>query len=303
MGQILLNAGGLFLIILLGFFIKRIGLLSKADGSTLSVIVLNLTLPATIIINLAKLGLRADLFLMIIIAIGVSVLQIFLGWLTSRKQAVLEQEFTMYMASGFNIGNFTMPFVQSFLPVGIPLISMFDLGNSIMLAGGTSILTERLIGRVKDFDLKAISLRLLKSVPFTCYVLMLVLRLFSVDLPGGFLTVLQPIANANTFLSMFMIGLFLELRLPGHALNSVFKALAVRYGFGLLMVLFFYLLPIPHLFKLVLCLLSVTPVPVYGVINAILAGMAEETVGFCSSVSFLISLPLMTGILLVLGLG
>ena len=123
---------------------------------------------------------------------------------------------------------------------------------------------------------------------------MLSLRILELDLPEAVFQIAQPIADANTFLSMFMIGLFLELRLPKKDLALVGRVLAIKYGAGLLLVAFFMLLPFPAMIKIVLCLVSVGPIPTFGVINSVAAGMRAEVVGFTSSLSFLISLPLMT---------
>ncbi|MGX7162332.1 AEC family transporter [Enterococcus massiliensis] len=301
MATILINAVGLFVIIFFGYLLKRLNLLSKADGTTLSVIILTITLPATIIVNFASLQIKSSLFLLIFLGFGLSILQVFVSWLLTKKEAPIKQEFMMYMASGFNIGNFTLPFVQSFLPIGIPLISMFDLGNSIMLAGGTTVLVDHLVGKNQRFDLRKVLWKLFRSIPYTAYLVMLLLRVGSIELPESLLTVLQPIAYANTFLSMFMIGLFLELRLPKSAQRIVLQSLVLRYGIGLGLVVLFLFLPLPQLVKLVLCLLAVAPIATFNVINAVAAGVEEEIVGFCSSVSFLLSLGLMTVILLLFG--
>ncbi|KAF1305514.1 transporter [Enterococcus saccharolyticus] len=301
MEAILIQAVGLFLIILLGFFLKRVGLLSKADGTTLSVVIVNVTLPAVVIVNLAKLSMQADLVLFIIIGFVWSLVQIAIAWFASRKDSAKLQQLYMYCASGFNIGNFTLPFVQGFLPMGVPFISMFDMGNSIMLCGGTNIVVDRLVGNNTSFHPKQIALRLVRSIPFTCYLVMLCLRIVNITLPDSFLTMLQPVASANVFLSMFMIGLYLELRLPKSAVRDVVKLLSIRYGVGLAIIVAFYFLPIPHLQKVILSLLAITPIPLFGVINSVLAGVKEEVVGFASSISFLLSLPLMTLVVLILG--
>lgn len=222
-------------------------------------------------------------------------------FLTKKENDVLRQ-FSMYCGSGFNIGNFAIPFAQSFYPLGIPLISLFDMGNSIMLAGGTTILIEYLIGKRTVFEPGKIILNLLRSPTFTCYLFMLLIRSFGLSLPQGVIQLVQPIGNANTFLSMFMIGLFLDFRLPKHAAATVGKILSLRYGIGLLLFLCFFFLPLPAFLKPVLCLLVFAPIPLFGVINSVLAGMEEEAVGFVSSISFLISLPLMTLVLILFGL-
>ncbi|WP_414841986.1 AEC family transporter [Enterococcus saccharolyticus] len=302
MVAIIVQALGLFLMIFLGFLLKRIGLLSKADGTTLSVIIVNITLPAVVIVNLAKVSLKIDLVVFILIGFVWSILQIALAWLLSRKESTKNQQLFMYCASGFNIGNFTLPFVQGFLPLGVPFLSMFDMGNSIMLCGGTNIVVNRLVGNQTTFEPKKIALQLLRSIPFTCYMLMLILRIFTINLPESLLTMLHPVASANVFLSMFMIGLYLEFRLPKGAMRDVVKLLAMRYGLGFAVIAVVFFLPIPHLYKVTLSLLALTPIPLFGVINSVLAGVKEEVVGFASSISFLLSLPLMTIVVLLLGI-
>ncbi|AYW48865.1 transporter [Tetragenococcus osmophilus] len=301
MGTIIIRAVGLFLIIVFAYFLKRVGFLHKDDGSSLSIIIMNVTLPAVVIINLANLDIESDLLLFVLIGFFWSILQIFISYFVTKKKSKTDQQFFIYCASGFNVGNFTLPFVQGFLPLGVPLISMFDTGNSIMLAGGTKVLSDRLTGQDTGVTFKSVLRQLFSSVPFTCYVVMLALRLISFDLPSGLLTILEPVADANVFLSMFMIGLYLELRLPRQDRNTVFQLLTLRYVMGLAFVGLFYLLPIAPLAKMVLCLLCVTPVPLFGVVNSVIAGVKEESVGVASSISFLISLPLMTLLLLLLG--
>ena len=46
MGAILFQAVGLFMIILLGYFLKRKGLFKKEDGTILSRIIMTITLPS-----------------------------------------------------------------------------------------------------------------------------------------------------------------------------------------------------------------------------------------------------------------
>lgn len=52
--------------------------------------------------------------------------------------------------------------------------------------------------------------------------------------------------------------------------------------------------------KMVLNLLCVSPIPLFGVMNAVIVGAKEEYVGFASSLSFLFSLVFITLIVLVM---
>ncbi|MBM7712603.1 AEC family transporter [Enterococcus xiangfangensis] len=301
MRAVLLNSFGLFVIILIGYLTKRLNLLTKADGSLISKIVVNVTLPAAIIVNLQALVIKNQLLLLILAGLCLNLAMIIVGHFLSKKQEHIEREFLMYSVSGYNIGNFAIPFVQSFMPLAIPILSFFDIGNSVMLAGGSNVVIEGISGGTEERpSFKKVLGRLGRSVPFLCYLIMMFLRVAKIDLPQDFFQMVQPIANANTFLSMFMIGLFLELRLPRKDLALVARVLVIKYGAGLLAVCLVLLLPVPEMIKIVLCLVSVGPIPTFGVINSVAAGMRAEVVGFTSSLSFLISLPLMTSLLLFL---
>ncbi|MDT2521652.1 AEC family transporter [Enterococcus raffinosus] len=301
MRAVLLNSLGLFVIILIGYLTKRLNLLMKADGTTISKIVVNVTLPAAIIVNLQSLEVKNQLLLLIAAGLVLNLVMIIIGHFFSKKQEQVEREFLMYSVSGYNIGNFAIPFVQSFMPLAIPILSFFDIGNSVMLAGGSNVVIEGISGSNGPRpSAKMVLGRLGRSVPFLCYLIMLFFRMVKLDLPPAVFQIAQPIASANTFLSMFMIGLFLELRLPKKDVALVLRVLVIKYASGILLAVVFMLLPIPMMIKIVLCLVSVGPIPTFAVINSVAAGMRAEVVGFTSSLSFLVSLPLMTGLLLFL---
>lgn len=292
----------MFLIILIGYGLKRINLLSKADGGTLSTIILNVTLPAAIIVNLADLQIQTNLLILLLAGFLLNCLMILIGAVASKRKKTVEREFFMYSVSGYNVGNFTLPFLQSFFPVAVPLLAMFDMGNSIMLAGGSTVAIDKIVGEKAPVTILGIGKKLLKSIPFSAYLLMLILRSGEIVLPTSLIDILKVMAEANTFLSMFMVGLYLELNLPRKSYSLVTKTLGVRYGCGLILFALFYFLPIPHTMKIVLCLLSVSPIPTFSVINSVKAGMSEEIVGFTSSISFIIGLFFMTLALLLIGI-
>lgn len=301
MKEILVQAFAFCFMIFLGFLMKRMGLLSKADGGTLSVIIVNITLPATVIVSLANVVVSGTLFFLLVMGIVMNILVILIGSQISKKRSALERQFQMYSMSGYNIGNFSLPFIQGFYPLAVPFLLMFDIGNSVMLTGGSTILIEKMVGSKQDTNAQKIILSLLKSVPFTAYLLMLLLRIGDIKLPLELLSALEMVAKANGFLSMFMIGLYFEVRLPKRALHLVKEVLLWRYLCGgVLALVFAFVIPLSPLLRIVLVVLSVAPMPTFSVINSVKAGMPEETVGFTSSASILISLVLMTFIMLLM---
>lgn len=298
MVDIILQAISLFFMIFLGFIMKRIGILQKNDGTMIARIIMNITLPAVIIVNFIDLKMDKKLLLFTLLALIWFMLQLLLAYLYSRKKNPQAKALYLYGASGFNIGNFTLPFVQSIAPLGIPLISMFDVGNNLLLSGGNKIIVDQVIGHSTKVRFKQVFSQLAKSVPFVCYLVMFFLRYFAIDLPEVVKIVTQPVASSNVFLSMFMIGLYLEFRLPRDSIKEVIGVLALRYGIGFSVIALLYFLPLSDLIKSMLSLLALTPIPLFGIMFAVTSGVKEEVLGFAASMSFLLSLPLMTIVLL-----
>ncbi len=216
------------------------------------------------------------------------------GWLWRRKDP-LDQTFFMYCISGYNIGNFSLPFIQSFFPIAVPFLCMFDIGNSFMISGGTTLLVDHFTRLKKETSLKKIIVALLKILPFTTYLVIFLMKIFSLSFSKTPIAILQLFANANGFLSMLMIGLYLELKIPRKERMTVLQILLGRYLLGILSAsLFYFVIPFPPLIKIVLVLLSIAPIPTFAVINSVKSGIAPEVTGFISSISILISLLLMT---------
>ena len=301
MKEILIQAFGFCFIIILGYLMKRIGFLSKSDGGMLSIIIVNITLPATVIVTLATVHVSSILFFLLGMGLFLNVATILIGYLNSKHLILVERKFQMYAMSGYNIGNFSLPFVQGFFPMAIPFLLMFDIGNSVMLTGGSTLLIDKLVDQSKETTVKKIITTLFKSIPFVAYMIMLFLRTVQVDLPESFVSILGMVAKANGFLSMFMIGLYFEVRLPREALRLVGKTLLWRYACGVLVALIFaFFIPLDPLLRTVLILISVAPMPTFSIINSVKAGMSEEVVGFTSSLSILISLLLMTLVMILM---
>lgn len=302
MATILLQALGFLLIIFTAYFLKKIGLFKTSDGHLFSKLIVNLTLPAAIIVGFNGIKVNSIFFLLILIGLFSNILLVTLGGVLTKKKSALERGFLMFSISGYNIGNFTMPFVQGFFSAAVPILGIFDMGNALMLSGGTMAITETMTGKKEEaFSLKKIVKKLFASPPFTIYILMFLLAIFQFSLPSSVLSIVQLFASGNAFLSMFMIGLYLELTIERKEFNAVFKVLGTRYFFATILACFFYfVLPFPALIRKVLVLISFAPIASLSTINSIVFGVKESIAGFISSASILLSLMIMTALLLLL---
>ena len=178
MAAIIWQSVGLFFMILLGFLMKRIGILEKSDGTRIARIITNVTLPSVIIVNFASIMIEKSLLFFTLVGFTWFSLQLAIAYFYTRKRKRTTKVLFLFGTSGFNIGNFTLPFVQSVAPLGIPLISMFDVGNNLLLSGGNKVVIDRLVGDSKKIAIKSTLLKLVKSVSLMSSIVMFLLRYF-----------------------------------------------------------------------------------------------------------------------------
>lgn len=199
MQEILIRAGSFVAVIALGYILRQTGFFTEAAFPVLSKIVLKITLPAAIVMSFSGKELDPALVTLALVGLGSAGLSAAMGYLLNRGNRG-RQAMEMVNLGGYNIGNFTLPFVQSFLgSAGVIAASLFDVGNAAVCLGGAYSLAV-LVKEGKGFSLKKLLLTLLKSIPFLCYVIMTVLGLLDLSLPGPVLSWVSILSNANTFL-------------------------------------------------------------------------------------------------------
>ncbi len=302
MTTILLNALSIMLVLFLALLLKKIRILHQKDGALTSKMVVYLTLPATILIGVNHTKLSNIFFILMFMGLFSNLLLVFLGKFIGQKATVEERGLYMFDLSGYNIGNFSIPFVSSFFPAAIPFLAMFDMGNSLMVTGTTQAIVELSSGRKKHgFILQEIFGVLFRNPPFVVYIFMFILAIFGLSFPDEWLIPIRPLANANTLLSIFTIGLFMEFRLPKGKLKLVLKILTWRYLLAFILAsLVYFFLPFPAIIKEILLLIFFCPMSFLHMIQAIELGNDKALAGLTISLSMFISLILMSIIVIIL---
>lgn len=260
--DILLRAVSFISIIILGYFLKRIGFFKQEDFSILSRITIRITLPCAIITSFAGKNIDPALLSLSFLAIGCGLLYVLIGFLINRNNSKEQQSFEMLNLPGYNIGTFVIPFAQSFLgALGVIAVSLFDTGNAVICLGGA----YSLAAMVKDgngFSLKRILQALLRSVPFVTYMIMLLTNLLHLPIPSFVLSVAGIGSNANAFMAMLMIGVGFKLELGNKKqIGTIVKLLSIRYGLATVFSLVFYfLLPFELEVRQALVILAFSPI-------------------------------------------
>lgn len=259
--EILSRAGCFVAIIILGYVLRRKEVFKEGDFRVLSTIVVKITLPAAIVTSFAGKEINPALMTLALLGLGGGLLYIALGFILNKKHGNEQQAFAMLNSTGYNIGNFTLPFVQSFLgPVGVITTSLFDVGNAFICLGGAASMAAIVKGKGK-FSILKILKALTKSVAFDCYIIMLFLNLLNISLPGPVLSFAEIIAGANAFVAMLMIGIGFKLSSDRKQVGSIAKILIVRYGIALLLaVLCFVFLPFELETRQTLVILFFSPI-------------------------------------------
>ena len=93
--DILTRAGSFIGIILLGYFLKRIGFFKQEDFTILSRITIRITLPATIVTSFAGKEIDPSMLSLAFLAIGCGLIYTSIGYLINRKQSKEQQAFEM----------------------------------------------------------------------------------------------------------------------------------------------------------------------------------------------------------------
>lgn len=299
--DILTRAGCFVAIIMLGFVLRRTGVFGPETFGVISKIVMKITLPAALIASAAGKPIDVSMLTLSLLGLGGGLIYILSGWLVQLRGTKREKAFCIQNIPGYNIGNFALPFAQSFLgPVGVLTTSIFDLGNAIVCLGG-SFGVARAVKEGGKPDFSRIAKAALTSLPFLTHVFMVTLNLNSLSLPGPVLTLAEILSGGNACLSMLMIGVSMKISLEKSKLGIMAKVLCARYSIAAVLALcYYYLLPFSLDVRQTLVILAFAPI---GSMAPVFTAELEEDVGLAStisSVAIIISLVIIVTLLTVM---
>ena len=242
----IMQAGCFVAIIVMGHLLRRCNFFKEGDFTLLSRIVLRITLPAAIVSNFSGKELDASLLAVALLGFSANIVYAAVGFFAYKRQGRQAQAFGIQNLAGYNIGNFIIPFVQSFLgSAGVICASLFDLGNSFFSLGGAYSLAA-LVKDHQPFSLKRIGKTLVRSIAFDTYVIMTLLTLLNIRLPQMIVSFADVVGGSNIFMGMLMLGVGLRIPNDKTQIGYIAKHLAMRYGLAVVFALAVYhLLPFP----------------------------------------------------------
>ena len=291
------------LVIMLGYLLKRAGFFGKDDHRLMGKIMVNITLPCTII--QAFDGFERDAKMFIIVGIGFicAFMPILLMYLTTGRVEKRLRAYRMLNIGGYNIGCFSLPLVQAFFGnTGVVAACMFDTGNAIMMTGGAYAMTSTLLrtGGEERESVGDVLLKFVKSLPFDAYMMMILLAALGVKIPSVVFTLTRPAGQANAFVAMLMIGMMFESAGDRALLRETARELVWRYLFAAASAaLVFFCTPFELVVRQTLCIVCFAPLSSLAPIYTDRCHSDTALASFTNSVSIAVSLIVM----LALGLG
>lgn len=301
MAAVLTKAGCFVAIIFLGWALRRIGFFKEGDFQVLSKIVLRITLPASIVYSFSGKQIDPSMLLLSVFGFSLGIVYIGIGYLISVGKGKEQKAFSILNISGYNIGNFTMPFAQSFLgPAGVVTTSLFDTGNAFICLG-VSYSVAAMVQRGEKFSIVKILRDLAKSVPFVTYIIMALLALLHVRLPSQAIEFAALLGNANAPMAMLMLGVGFKISGDSSQIHSIVKILTVRYAIANVVSLgCFFLLPAALETRQTLALLAFSPIASAAPAFTSELGGDAGLSSAINSLSIIISLVCIVGVLLLI---
>lgn len=296
MFTILSRAIGFLLIIYLGYFLKQRKVFKHEDGAKLSTLLMNVTLPCSILASAAPIPFSFDLLLPFLMGIVGNLILDGFGYYFEKSHQPFKKGIALIQNSGFNIGTFVIPFVIAFFPSKYMMtVLLFDTGNSIMCIRGNYLLAERIIQGKQKQSIKAILKKIVASIPLCTYLMTLTVSLLQIQVPHLFLNIVSIAGNANPFVAMLMIGVLVDFHIDRQDVRLLIKRLLQRFVLmGILAGFVYSTFPISLVARkmLVLCLLA--PISTLGPVYALQLGSTRSESANLNSLSIFISLLMLT---------
>ncbi|KAB7790415.1 AEC family transporter [Bifidobacterium leontopitheci] len=324
----LLKPVAFLLIIFAAYLVKRAGLFRPRDYRVMQVVVFDFTLPAAVVVSFATSPHHLSMLLISLFSLVFGAVPVLLLYLTTRRRPVADRAFLMLNCSGFNVGNFCFPVIQAFMgPSALVTASMFDIGNSVIVTAGSNVMTTSLLHidmnhtlaeqhagsaptlpyqRPADRDARRLARRakarqiargFLTSVPFDVYMLMIVVMVFGLTIPSFVPTLLQPVADANSFCSVFMVGMLMDLPRTRKDVLDVVQVLGWRLPLGVVFAACcWFLLPFDVTVRKAAVMLSLAPTAVFSTLFTDRVLGNARLAGFTLATSAIIAIVLMTGV-------
>ena len=294
-------------IIILGFILKKLKIITEENAKVIAKIVYNVTLPAIILMVMSTLEINMALILIPIIMIVFSLSLLVFALILFRNIPRERKGLILMTVIGFNVVHLAFPLVEGIWgEEGFQYIALVDMGNAIIIFLVcyliASIYSPKIESEGLEVNLKYIGKKLIKSTPLIAYIIGLSINISGTILPDFIMYLLSILGRANTALTLLILGIYLNFRFEKTEWELIIKVLIIRYSIGLLIgfILFFYL-PFNHVYRIIILIALILPVGLATIPFSLEFDYDERITNMMVTLTIIISFSLMWILVLVLG--
>lgn len=300
--DILITSAGFFLMIFIAYVMKQHGILRLEDKDFLGKVLINVCLPAVIVMSFQEFVFDVSLIAAFLIGMCCNLLGVFVGYFFARNGSKEKKSLLMILTAGYNIGIFTIPFVSSFFVSSAVLgVMMFDVGNAVFVMGTSAAIVGAILNNEKGNPFPDILKKMSRSPCILAYVVMFVLIMLPMEIPSFVFTIADIPSRATSYLAMTMVGVMLDFKINPEERKELLTLLALRYGYSFAIgCLLFFLLPFDVEVKKGLMIAVLSPMSTASMVFAQSLGCKPSLVGGAGTFSILISMILIVSVTLFL---
>ena len=297
------------IIIIIGYVIKKLNIITEENGKTIAKIIFNVTLPAVILKVTSTIELNIALILLPLISLIFSLFVAVIALIIFRNYPPKTKGIILMTIIGFNVANFAFPLVEGLWgQEGLQYIAFVDMGNAVTIFVVCyifgSIYSPKVNAEDKKVDFKYIGKRLLKSTPLISYIVALTINFSGIVMPIFFFDLLDILSRANTALTLLILGIYLNFKFEKAEWNTILKVVIIRYSFGLCVgLLLFFLLAayqFNQLFRIIITISLILPVGLAIIPFSTEFGYDQKLVSIITTISIIISFFLIWILILIL---
>lgn len=284
-----------FLIIALGYCLKKWNILKEKDGEAMARIIFNVTLPCLIIVTFHSITIDSSLMMLVVLGFVYGIIVAIVGLFIFRKEARRNKGMLGMLIPGFNIGLFAYPLVQGIWgEVGIKYFGMFDIGNAIITFGVSYLIGSYYAKEDVVLNFKHVAGKMGKSIPLMTYLIIFIINITGLPLPGTVIDITSVISKANMPLSLLLLGIYLNFSFKKSYWKGIGRVLGIRYGVGLFFgLLGFFLLPADDMFRYTVLIALILPMATSVLPYSVEFKYNQRFVGTAANLSILISFVLL----------
>jgi len=286
-------------IIILGYFLKRTGILKESDGEVISRLIFNVTLPSIVINVFSTMEIDKNLLLVPIICFVYGLMMTVVALIVFKRESRRDTGMLSMLVPSFNVGLFAYPLVESIWGrSGLKYFGMFDMGNSFIVFAVCYIIASIYSSSEGEINYRSILSKTLKSIPFLTYIITLTINLLGLSIPKSIIEITGILSKANMPLALLALGLYLSFSFKKVYLKNMAKIIALRYMIGLgVGILIYNLVPLDPMFKKTMLIGFILPISFTVIPYSVEFGYDTKFVGTVNNLTIVISFLLMWGII------